>query len=54
MPTEHETQQPDDRESGDDRRSEVDPSQNPTPSSPPPDEEAVQKGEEILERIKPY
>ncbi len=38
----------------DDRRSPVNPTQNPMPSSPVADEEAVRKGEETLERVKPY
>lgn len=38
----------------DDRRGTVDPAQNPAPSSPAPDEEAVRAGEEALERVKPY
>jgi hypothetical protein len=42
------------RRQGDDRRSRVNPSDNPVPNSPEADEEAVGKGEEILERVKPY
>jgi hypothetical protein len=38
----------------DDRRGDVDPARNPAPSSPDRDEEAVAKGEEILERVKAY
>lgn len=38
----------------DERRETVDPAQNPAPSSPEPDPKAVEKGEEILERVKPY
>lgn len=38
----------------DDRRGTVNPGQNPAPSSPEPDPEAVRKGEETLERVKPY
>jgi hypothetical protein len=38
----------------DDRRSEVKPTDNPVPSSPEPDGDAVQQGEEKLERVKPY
>lgn len=38
----------------DERREAVDPAQNPAPRSPEPDQEAVEKGEEVLERIKPY
>jgi hypothetical protein len=38
----------------DQRREPVNPAQNPAPSSPEPDREALRKGEEILERVKPY
>jgi hypothetical protein len=38
----------------DDRRGTVNPADSPAPSSPAPDEDAVRKGEESLERIKPY
>lgn len=38
----------------DDRRGEVRPGDSPAPSSPEPDREAVEHGEEILERVKPY
>lgn len=38
----------------DDRRSAVNPAANPAPSSPAPDEDAVRKGEETLERVKAY
>jgi hypothetical protein len=38
----------------DDRRGTVRPGDDPAPISPPPDEQAVRKGEDILERIKPY
>jgi hypothetical protein len=38
----------------DERRGTVDPAQNPAPRSPEPDREALEKGEEILERVKPY
>jgi hypothetical protein len=38
----------------DERKQAVDPAQNPAPSSPEPDEEALRKGEETLERVKPY
>ncbi len=35
----------------DDRRSDTDPAQNPAPRSPAPDEDAVRKGQENLERV---
>jgi hypothetical protein len=38
----------------DDRRSNVNPAQNPAPSSPDRDEEATRRGEDVLERVKPY
>ncbi len=38
----------------DDRRGDVKPSDNPRPSSPEPDADAVREGEEKLERVKPY
>jgi hypothetical protein len=38
----------------DERRETVNPAENPAPRSPEPDHEAVKKGEETLERIKPY
>ncbi|MBV9311471.1 MAG: hypothetical protein JOZ73_11595 [Solirubrobacterales bacterium] len=38
----------------DDRTGEVNPAENPAPHSPEPDEDAIRKGEEILDRIKPY
>ena len=38
----------------DERREPVDPVQNPAPTSPEPDREAVEKGQEMLERVKPY
>jgi hypothetical protein len=38
----------------DERREPVDPAENPAPPSPEPDREAVEKGEETLERVKPY
>ena len=38
----------------DNRREAVDPAQNPAPTSPEPDQEALRKGEETLERVKPY
>jgi hypothetical protein len=42
------------RRGTDDRREPVNPAQNPAPSSPEPDREALRRGEEILERVKPY
>lgn len=38
----------------DERRKQVNPADNPAPSSPEPDREALRKGEEVLERVKPY
>jgi hypothetical protein len=38
----------------DERKTPVDPAQNPAPSSPEPDERAVREAEETLERVKPY
>lgn len=38
----------------DERRGPVDPAQNPAPHSPAPDRETIEKGEDMLERIKPY
>ena len=38
----------------DDRRGDVKPTDNPVPSSPEPEANAVQAGEEKLERVKPY
>lgn len=38
----------------DDRRGTVDPAQNPAPSSPEPDHDAIRKGEEKLDRVNPY
>jgi hypothetical protein len=38
----------------DDRRRAVRPADSPAPTSPAPDPEAIEKGEEILERVKPY
>ncbi len=38
----------------DDRRGTVNPNDRPVPSSPEPDEQALKKGEETLERVKPY
>jgi hypothetical protein len=38
----------------DDRRRPVNPADNPAPQSPEADHEAVRKGEETLERVKPY
>jgi hypothetical protein len=42
------------RRGTDDRRGTVRPGDDPAPVSPPADEEAVRKGEDILERVKPY
>ncbi len=42
------------RRGTDERREAVNPAQNPAPSSPEPDREALKYGEEILERVKPY
>jgi hypothetical protein len=42
------------RRGTDDRRGTVRPGDDPAPVSPPPDEDAVRKGEDILERVKPY
>ena len=38
----------------DERRATVNPAENPAPRSPEPDQEALDKGEESLERVKPY
>lgn len=38
----------------DDRRNDVNPAENPAPSSPEPDDEAVRAGKEVLGRVKPY
>jgi hypothetical protein len=38
----------------DDRRGDVNPADNPRPSSPEPDADSVREGEEKLERVKPY
>ena len=38
----------------DDRRRPVSPNDNPVPSSPEPEHEAVRAGEEKLERVKAY
>lgn len=38
----------------DDRRSKVNPAENPAPSSPEPDQDALRKAEENLDRVKPY
>ena len=38
----------------DDRRGDVKPTDNPRPSSPEPEADAVREGEEKLERVKPY
>jgi hypothetical protein len=42
------------RRGTDDRRGTVRPADDPAPVSPPPDEEAVRKGQDVLERVKPY
>jgi hypothetical protein len=42
------------RRGTDERRAAVNPAQNPAPSSPEPDREALRKGEETLERVKAY
>ncbi|HLY48003.1 MAG TPA: hypothetical protein VKR21_02305 [Solirubrobacteraceae bacterium] len=42
------------RPTADDRRGSVKPTDNPVPSSPAADEQAVREGEEKLERVKPY
>jgi hypothetical protein len=39
---------------GDDRRGDVNPADNPRPSSPEPEADAVREGEEKLDRVKPY
>ena len=46
-----ETKHPTPPRGQDDRRQRVDPSQNPAPSSPEPDKDALRKGEETLERV---
>jgi hypothetical protein len=38
----------------DERRETVNPAENPAPRSPEPDREALEKGRETLERVKPY
>ena len=38
----------------DERRETVNPAENPAPRSPEPDQEALEKGEATLERVKPY
>jgi hypothetical protein len=38
----------------DDRRGMVDPATDPRPVNPPVDDEAVDKGREVLDRVKPY
>lgn len=38
----------------DDRRSPVRPQEDPAPVSPAPDRDSIDKGEDILTRIKPY
>jgi hypothetical protein len=42
------------RRGTDDRRGTVRPGDDPAPSSPPQDEDAVRKGQDVLERVKPY
>lgn len=42
------------RRGTDDRRTPVDPKENPAPQSPAPDRDEVRKSEEILSRVKPY
>jgi hypothetical protein len=42
------------RRGTDDRRGTVRPGDDPAPVSPPVDEEAVRKGEDVLYRVKPY
>jgi hypothetical protein len=42
------------RRGTDERREAVDPTHNPAPRSPEPDADAVKKGQETLERVKPY
>lgn len=39
---------------GDDRRSQVNPADNPRPSSPEPEADALREGLEKLDRVKPY
>ena len=39
---------------GDDRKSEVNPADSPVPSNPPVDEDALRKGEDNLDSVKPY
>jgi hypothetical protein len=46
--------QPTTQRGADDRRGEVRPKDDPAPRSPAPDRDAVEKGERILERVKPY
>ena len=38
----------------DDRKSEVNPAENPAPSSPEHDDEAVRKGEDSLNSVSPH
>jgi hypothetical protein len=40
--------------SRDDRRGTVNPAENPRPSSPEAEADAVREGEEKLDRVKPY
>lgn len=50
----HSTAESAGRRGKDDRRGEVNPADNPAPTSPAPDKDAIRKGEEILQRVKPY
>jgi hypothetical protein len=38
----------------DDRRTEVNPADDPRPLNPPVDEEAHEKGRDVIDRVKPY
>lgn len=42
------------RRGTDDRRGSVRPSDDPAPVSPDPDRDAVELGEDVLDRVKPY
>ena len=42
------------RRGTDDRRASVDPTDDPAPVSPEPDQDAIHRGEDVLERVKPY
>jgi hypothetical protein len=48
------TDRPTAERGADDRTGEVRPEDDPAPSSPAADREAVEKGERILERVKAY